>query len=78
MQAKRVTILTGVLTLLVLGYVGSLIVTQLNRLNQARPAPPALPGENRLSKLDVERDPKGVWFASIDYYYTGVPSVSGQ
>jgi tetratricopeptide (TPR) repeat protein len=63
----------AVLLVLVIGYSSrSLWESSLDRPDSTTPAP--LPGKNTISGLKVEKDPKGRWMATFDYFYTGEPS----
>jgi tetratricopeptide (TPR) repeat protein len=75
MTSKRPAILMGILLAMVLGYLSRPLweprlfgSTKLGQVQE-----PPLPGENALTGLEVQRDSKGQWTASFDYYFTGAP-----
>lgn len=80
MQSKRPIVLMGILLVLLLGFVTrSAAMDQLTGApsagrSAAADQPAVLPGQNSVSGLKIERDPKGRWMATFDYFYTGEPS----
>ena len=74
MRSKRTVILMAILLVLVLGYVARPIWERYRYEAQSSAAQAPLPGKNSVSHLEVQRDQKGRWIASFDYFYTGAPA----
>ncbi len=81
MQTKRTTFLTAILVVLVLAYLAKPVWEVYNegRSSPAHvptqaPPPPALPGENSISNIEISRNEQGQWVVGFDYFYTGAPA----
>ena len=74
MSSRRTIILMGILLALVVGYIAKPIWQQAIPSGVQIPVDePPLAGMNQISGLTVDRDSKGRWTASFDYFYTGGP-----
>ncbi len=70
----RLTVLTAVLLVLALGFVGKTVFVPFYYYQPTIPAKaPPLSGTNSITNLAVTRKTDGRWFADFDYFYTGNP-----
>jgi tetratricopeptide (TPR) repeat protein len=72
MTSKRPIALMGVLLLVLLAYLTRAQWEPQLQTESPRTLAP-LAGENKISSLEVHRDPEGRWMATAEYFYTGAP-----
>jgi hypothetical protein len=73
MSSKRPIVLMGILLVLVPAYLTRPLWDPAPPSNPLPVTEGPLPGQNKVSALQVQRDAEGRWMASFEYFYTGAP-----